>query len=201
MPAPARGTGDSSGRSRGAVGREAARRDEQMDVGMVAHRARPGVENGETAEPRPDVAGVGGEALESRRRAAHQHAVDDALVRERERAQITRQGARHERVRARQELRALRLEPALGVRTVTRRAMPVAAGVIAKDLPLAVITRREVAAEVRSPTRREIPEDSRLTGEQTVPDVGAIRRPVEADDLRHREHTPPGPIRGCAGGR
>ncbi len=67
--------------------REAARRDEQMDVGMVEHRARPGVEDGETPEARADVTRVGGEALERRRRAAHQHAVDDALVRERERAQ------------------------------------------------------------------------------------------------------------------
>jgi len=65
----------------GAVGREAARRDEQMDVGMVEHRARPGVEDGETPEGRADVARIGGQALERRRRAAHQHAVDDALWR------------------------------------------------------------------------------------------------------------------------
>jgi hypothetical protein len=68
--------------------------------------------------------------------------------------------------------------------------------VIAEHLPLAVITLREVAAEVRSPARREVPEDSRLTREQTVPDVGAIRRAVEADDLRHREHVGLDGIRG-----
>jgi len=79
---------------------------------------------------------------------------------------------------------------------VTRRAVPVAARVIAKDLALAVITLREVATEVRSPARREIPQDSRLAGEQTVPDVGAIRRAVEADDLRHREHVRLDGIRG-----
>jgi hypothetical protein len=60
--------------------------------------------------------------------------------------------------------------------------------VIAEHLPLAVITLREVTAEVRSPTRREIPQDSRVAGEETVPDVGAIRRAVEVDDLRHLEH-------------
>jgi hypothetical protein len=57
--------------------------------------------------------------------------------------------------------------------------------VIAEHLPVAVITLREVATTVRSPARREIPEDSRLTREQTVSDVGAIRRGVEADDRRH----------------
>jgi len=84
-----------------AVGREAARRHEQMDVGMVEHRAGPGVENGETPEARADVARIGGQALEGRRRAAHEDAVDDALVRERERAQIARQGEGHQVVWAR----------------------------------------------------------------------------------------------------
>ena len=79
--------------------------------------------------------------------------------------------------------------------------MPIAAGVIAEHLPVAVITLREVATEVRSPARREIPQDSRLTGEETVPDVGATRRAVEADDLRHRTHATPGPIRDRAGDR
>jgi hypothetical protein len=79
--------------------------------------------------------------------------------------------------------------------------MAIAAGVIAKDLLVAVITLRQVAAEVRSPTRREIPEDSRLAGEQTIPDVGAVRRAVEADDLRHREHAGLDPIRGRTSGR
>ncbi len=171
-----------------AVGREAARRDEQMDVGMVEHRARPGVEHGETADLRADIARIGGQPLEGRRRAAQQHAVDDALVREREGAQRLRQGEGHEIVRAWQELRPLRLQPALGVRPVTRRAMPIAAGVIAEHLGIAVITLREVAAEVRSPARREIPEDARLAGEQPVLDVGAVRRAVEADDRRHRRH-------------
>ena len=66
--------------------------------------------------------------------------------------------------------------------------MPIAAGVIAEHLPVAVITLREVTTEVRRPASREIPEDSRLAGEQTVPNVGAIRRAVEADDLGHCEH-------------
>jgi hypothetical protein len=68
--------------------------------------------------------------------------------------------------------------------------------VIARDLRVAVITLREGAADVRRPARREIPQDSRLAGEQTVPDVGAIRRAVEADDLRHREHVGLDGIRG-----
>jgi hypothetical protein len=73
--------------------------------------------------------------------------------------------------------------------------------VIAKDLPVAVTTLRQVAAEVRSATRREIPEDSRLAGEQTVPDVGAIRRAVEGDDVRHREHVGLDGLRGRTSGR
>ena len=72
---------------------------------------------------------------------------------------------------------------------------------IPKDVALAVIALGEVAATVRRPARREIPPDSRLTGKQTVPDVGAIRRAVEAEDLRHREHATLGAIRGRAEGR
>jgi hypothetical protein len=79
--------------------------------------------------------------------------------------------------------------------------MPIAARVIANDLALAVIALCELAAEVRSPARREIPQDSRLTGEETVPDVGAKRRAVEADDLRHREHVGLDRIRGRTSGR
>ena len=95
----------------------------------------------------------------------------------------------------------MRREPALGVRTMTRWAMPIAAGVIAEHLPVAVITLREVTTEVRSPAPREIPKNSRLAGEHTVRDVGAIRRAVEADDLRHREHAGLDPIRGRTSGR
>jgi hypothetical protein len=122
-------------------------------------------------------------------------------MREREGAQIPRQGEGHEIVRTPEQLRPLRLEPALGARAVTRRAVPVAAGVVAKDLALTVIALRQLAAEVRSPARREIPQDSRLAGEETVPDVGAIRRAVEADDLRHREHVGLERIRGRTSGR
>ncbi len=57
---------------------------------MVEHGARPGVEDGETPEPRADIAGISRQSLQRRRRAAHQHAVDDALVRERERAERAR---------------------------------------------------------------------------------------------------------------
>ena len=64
---------------------EPPRGDEQVHVGMVEHRPRPGVEDGETAEARADVAGVGGEALEGCHGTAHEHAVDDALMREGER--------------------------------------------------------------------------------------------------------------------
>ena len=159
------------------------------------------MQHGETSETRADVLRIGGQALEGRGRAAHQHAVDDALVRERERAQFARQGEGHEIVRARQELRALRLEPALGVRAVTRRAMAIAARVIAIDLPLAVITLRELAADVRSPARGEIVQHSPVTREQTVSHVGAVRRAVEADDLRHRAHVDLVGIRGRTSGR
>ncbi len=90
----------------------------------------------------------------------------------------------------------MRLEPALGLIVMARWAVSIAARVIAIDLPLAVITLRELAAEVRSPARREIVQHSPVTREQTVPDVGAIRRAVEADDFRHREHVGLDGIRG-----
>ena len=151
----------------------------------------------ETPDARPDIARVGSQALQGRRRAAHEHAVDGGLMSKREGAQFPRQRTRDEIVRARQELRPLGLEPALGPSAVAFRAVAITARVIPVDRLAAVITLGELATEVRSPARREIPKDSRLTGEQTVPHVGAIRCAVEADDLRDLEHAGL-PIRGRA---
>jgi len=101
--------------------------------GLVEHRACPRVEDGETAQPRAAIAGVSGQSLHRGRRAAHEDAVDGSLVSEGQRAQLLRQCAGDQVVRTGYELRALGLDPPVGVRPLTLRAVPIAAGVIAID--------------------------------------------------------------------
>jgi len=73
------------------IGGEPAGGDDQMHVGVIAQIPGPGVQHGEAPQGRPDVARVGRERLERRRRAPQQGPVDDGLVAEGEGSQRRRQ--------------------------------------------------------------------------------------------------------------
>ena len=75
----------------GAVGGEAAGRDDQMDVRMIEQRPCPGVQHRDAPEWGSDEPRVGGERLEGRHGAPHQRPIDEALVVEGEGAQWLRQ--------------------------------------------------------------------------------------------------------------
>jgi hypothetical protein len=66
--------------------------------------------------------------------------------------------------------------------------MAVAAGVIRVHLPPAVIALMDVASQGRRPAGAEIAQRPAVTGQEAISEARQIRRPVEADDLRHLEH-------------
>src|SRR5258705_10351062 len=90
------------------------------------------------------------------------------------------------KVRSRQEACLLMLEPARRLVAMTLGTVPIAAGVISIEQPVAVVTLFQMAAKVSGATRREILQSPQLTGQQPV--RGAIGRTVAAEDVRHLEH-------------
>ena len=53
------------------------------------------------------------------------------------------------------------------------------------DLLRAVITLGDMASKVRRPTPLEIPHGPGVTGPHAIADVCAVRRTVEAENVRH----------------
>src|SRR5258705_8057846 len=90
------------------------------------------------------------------------------------------------KVRSRQEVCLLLLEPARRLVPVTLGTGEIATGVIGIAQPVAVVTLFKMAAKVSGATRREILQSPKLTGQQPV--RGAIGRTVAAEDVRHLEH-------------
>ena len=116
-----------------------------------------------------------------------------------QRAQFAGQGNGQQEVPARQQAGALLLEPALGLVAVTLGAMAIAAGVIHKDLLSAAIALFDMASEVRRAARFDIPHSPLLSGQQAIPEAGAIHGAVEPENVRHFQHEDLwGRIRGLA---
>jgi hypothetical protein len=55
-------------------------------------------------------------------------------------------------------------------------------------LPAAVIALMHVASQGRRPTGFEVAQRPAVTGQDAIGEAREIRRPVEADDLRHFQH-------------
>ena len=91
-------------------------------------------------------------------------------------------------LRTRPQAGALLIEPALGRVAVTRWTVAMATGVIHVALPRTVITLRDVASEVRRAALLEIPHGPGVTGQHVITDLRAIRRTVEAENVRHLQH-------------
>lgn len=67
-----------------AIGREPARGDEEVGVGMILERTRPGVEHREDAGGAADPCAIVGEHLDGSRGFAEQRGIDGRLVRARQ---------------------------------------------------------------------------------------------------------------------
>ncbi len=171
-----------------AVAGEPARGDEQMDVGVVQHGPRPGMQHAQAAEAPPEIAGIARKLLQGPGGALHQQAIDSFRVGSRQAAQVLGQGEGQEEVGTGEQVGALLLKPAFSVFPVTLRTGAVAAGVVRIALLAAVIALVHVASEVRGPAGLDIPQGPKLTGRHGRAEASQIRRPVEADDVGHLQH-------------
>jgi hypothetical protein len=142
----------------------------------------------QAAEPAPEVARIAGELLQGRRGTLHQQAIDGPRVGARQGPQFGRQREGEQVVAAGQQTGALLGEPALGLVPVTLRTGAVAAGVVRIDRVPALIALMDVTSTGWRPAGFDIPQGPALTGRQGRAEPGAVRRPVEADDVGHLQH-------------
>jgi hypothetical protein len=175
-----------------AIGAESAGADEHVDVGMVEHRAGPGVEDGQACGAAAEVAGIAGEFEKRLSRGSKQEAVDDPGMGA---GQWTERGGQSEGeqvVGTGQQTGAMTRQPAFGLIPVTLGTVPVPAGMIRIDVPAAGRTRIDVASKERRAAVKNVPESALLGRGQPVPELLTVRRAVEADDVGHLQHDGPG---------
>ena len=117
------------------VRRQAAARDDDVDMRMVGQRRAPGVEDGGEADVRAQMLRVGGDGGQRLGGGPEQEVVDDGLVLERDRADRRRQGEDDVIVGNREEFGLALGQPLPRRRALTLRAVPVAAGNGRRPLP------------------------------------------------------------------
>jgi len=127
----------------------------------------------------------------------HQQAVDRLGMVARQGAQGGRQGNGEPEGGAGQQVAALLGQPPIGLLPVTLGTVAVAAGVVGIARLCAVVALVHVPPQGRRPAGLNIPQGPALTGRQGRAVAGAVRRPVEADDVGHLQHDDRGPgLRG-----
>src|SRR6266581_4308285 len=131
---------------------------------------------------------IGGELEQRGGGRGHEQPVDALLVRAGKAAQLGRKGEGDEVVGARQQARALLVEPALSLVPVALGTMPVPARMVAVLPRAAVIAGLHVAAEGRRAARRDVVQGAELRGMQERAMEPAVDVPDRADDVRELEH-------------
>ena len=97
-----------------AVGRQSTTGYDIVDMGVVAHIARPGVQSTHHTDVTADEPGVLGQFLQCRRRGLKQFAVNHLLVGSGNRPQFGRQRKGHQKIVGRQQSILLCFNPPLG---------------------------------------------------------------------------------------
>jgi len=162
--------------------------DEDVDVGVVGHRTGPGVEDSEEAGPGAEVVGIGGEFQQRLGCGAHEHTVDQLLVRSGEGSKLGGEREGSEEVRAREQMRSSVLEPASSLIAVALGAVPVAAGVVGVLAHAAVVAGAQVPAEGRGATGLDVAHGLQVRGQHARAVVLAIGRSALAKDVRELQH-------------
>jgi len=161
-----------------------------MQVRMMGQRRAPGVQHRRHPDARPQVLGVGGDGQECLGGGREQQSIDHRLVVRGELPERCRQGENHVVVLDRQQVGLPRGEPLLGHRTLTLRAVAVAAGVVGNLGVAAVRALGDMAAE----RRRAAVLDGRHHFELAEAQVpGLLRAPsgaVVAEDVRDLQGRP-----------
>jgi hypothetical protein len=143
--------------------------DEDVDVRVEEHGARPGMQYGEkTRGGRTEVAGVASEFEDRGGGGLHEHAVEDGGVGASDRAELGGQREGQEVEGAVQEQpRALCVEPAPGLFSVALGAVAVLAGVVGVKLLVAVVTAKDLAAERSRATGLDVRQGAVVTRQES----------------------------------
>ena len=112
------------------IPRQAARRDDAMNVGMMLQLLIPGVEDAEESDFGAEMLGVGGDVDQRLGAATEQQPVDHFLVLQGQRRQLVGQRKHDMSVRRGEQLGATRGQPAVARLALAPRTVPVAARVI-----------------------------------------------------------------------
>ena len=149
---------------------------------MVTERLAPGVQPGQHTDAGAEQTRVGGHLQQSLGGGPEQQPVEDALIRQRHRMQLSHDGKDHMTVGDGQQLLGARREPAVASRGLTLRTVPVAAGV---ELDRAVRTRTaalQVTAQGGGPTGADVAQSLALFGSDSVSPLLEQRLFVFAND-------------------
>jgi len=135
----------------GAIGRQAPRRQDTMEMGMMMQLLAPGVEDGEATDLGSKMLGILSNVLEGLRDAAKEQAIEWAWVLQRQRPKVVRQGKDDMRVGRLEEFALPGRKPGGLGSAMTCGATPVPARVVRLGLVAAVVTLRDMAPEGRGP--------------------------------------------------
>ena len=142
------------------VRRQAARRDDAVDVRMMLEALPPGVEDHEAADGGTQAFRVRRDLEQRGGGRAKEEVVDDALVDERQPGERLGHGEDEVHVADRQELLLARRDPGVAGRRQALRTMPIAAAVVREGRLRTPVTAIAMAAERRGPTLGDRPEDA-----------------------------------------
>src|SRR5271166_3873682 len=174
------------------VGRQAAAGNDDVDMRVMGQRRTPGVENGGEADAGAQMFGVGGDRGQRLRGGPEQEVVDGGFVVERDGADRGRKSEDDVIVGNRQKLRLAVFEPLPRRRSLTLRAVAVAAGIVGDARMGAVLAALDVSAERGGPATLDRRHDLHLA-EADMAFVGlAPRRPTGAKDVGDPRALDPG---------
>ena len=163
-------------------------RGEDMDVWVVPHLARPSVQDRDHPQSGTDVLRIGRELRQGFGSRSDQDGIDGLLVGPGQISKLLRQSESEQEIGAWEQALLPGFEPAPRLRSVTLRAMPVLAGVIAVALRLALITAPELASEMWCPAGYDVPHDSPMRGKHSGTEVPAVEISGLAEDLGDLDH-------------
>jgi len=182
------------------VGRKAATRDDDVEVGVVGERRAPGVQHGGEADARAQMLGIGGDGHQRLGGGPEHQVVDGGLVGEGHRAKRRRQSEDDVIIGNGQQFGLAFGEPSLGCGGLTLRAVAIAAGVVDDARMRAVFAALDVSAERGGAASLDRRHDLQLAKADMACVGDAPRRAMGAKDVGDLQRRPRHAALSQAGG-
>ena len=171
-----------------AVVGNAAPGDQAVDVRVVEQLLGPGVQDGEHADRRSDMASVAGEFDDAVRSGLHQEGVAVTLVGAQRVAEFLRHGHGDVEIARRQHLALASVEPSLGLSAMTFGATPVLAGMIREDLGVASVATPEPPSERLGAATLDVGDGAPMRRRHRRAMSRQVRAREAAKDVRDLDH-------------